>query len=49
MLVSAVSDNGVPLSVVETITPDLLIRVWQEVDNGLDVCRVTKGADIKHL
>jgi hypothetical protein len=34
---------------VETITPDLLIRVWQELDYRLDVCRVTKGAYIEHL
>ena len=27
---------------VETITPDLLSRVWQELDCRLDVCRVTK-------
>jgi len=34
---------------VDTITPDLLIRVWQELDYRLDVCRVTKGAHIEHL
>ena len=34
---------------VETITPDLLSRAWQEMDNHLDVCRVTKGACMKHL
>jgi len=34
---------------VETITPDLLSRVWQELDYSLDVCRVTKGANIEHL
>ena len=34
---------------VETITPDLLIRVWQELDYRLNVCRVMKGAYIKHL
>jgi len=34
---------------VETVTPDLLSRVWQELDYRLDVCRVTKGADIEHL
>ena len=31
---------------VETITPDLLITVWQEMDYRLDVCRVTKDAYI---
>jgi len=34
---------------VETVTPDLLSRVWQELDYRLDVCRVTKGAYIEHL
>jgi len=34
---------------VETITLDLLSRVWQELDYRLDVCRVTKGAYIEHL
>jgi len=34
---------------VETITPDLLSRVWQELDYRLDVRRVTKGAYIEHL
>jgi len=34
---------------VETITPDLLSRVWQELDYRLDVCRVTKGTYIEHL
>ena len=34
---------------VETITPDLLSRVWQELDYRLDVCRVTKGANTEHL
>ena len=34
---------------VETITPDLLIRVWQEWDYHLDVYRVTKGGHIEHL
>ena len=34
---------------VETITRDLLSRVWQELDYRLDVYRVTKGAYIEHL
>ena len=34
---------------VETLTPDLLSRVWQELDYRLNVYRVTKGAYIKHL
>ena len=36
-------------AVMETITPDLLIRVWQELDYRLDVCRVTKSSRIEHL
>jgi hypothetical protein len=34
---------------METITLDMLIRVWQELDYHLDVCRVTKGAQIEYL
>jgi hypothetical protein len=34
---------------VETITLDMLIRVWQELDYRLDMCHVTKGAHIEHL
>jgi len=34
---------------VETITPDLLSRVSQELDYHPNVCHVTKGAYIKHL
>jgi len=34
---------------LETIKPDLLMRVWQELDYRRDVCRVTKGAYIEHL
>jgi hypothetical protein len=33
----------------EAITPDLLIRVRQELNYRIDVCRVTKGAHILHL
>ena len=42
------SKNRITAS-VETITPDLLSRVWRELDYRLDVCRVTKGAYIEHL
>jgi hypothetical protein len=34
---------------METITVGMLIRVWQELDYHLDVCRVTNGAHIEHL
>jgi hypothetical protein len=36
-------------AVVETITPDMLLRMWQELDYRLDVYCVTKGAHIEHL
>jgi hypothetical protein len=28
---------------------DMLMRVWQEVDYRVDICRVTKGAHIEQL
>jgi hypothetical protein len=31
----------------EWITPDVLGRVWQELEYRLDVCRATKGAHIE--
>jgi hypothetical protein len=34
---------------VESITPDMMIQVWQELGYRLDVCRVTKGAHIEHM
>jgi hypothetical protein len=34
---------------VVTITPDLLIKVRQELDYSLDVCRVASDAHIEHL
>jgi hypothetical protein len=34
---------------METITLDMLTRVWQELDYRFDVCRVTKGEHIEHL
>ncbi|PNF33716.1 hypothetical protein B7P43_G11436 [Cryptotermes secundus] len=34
---------------VETITPEMLQRVWQEFDYRIDLCRVTKGAHIEAL
>jgi hypothetical protein len=33
----------------ETITPDMLQTVWNELDHHVDVCRITKGAHIEHL
>ncbi|PNF39337.1 hypothetical protein B7P43_G01517 [Cryptotermes secundus] len=34
---------------VETITPEMLQRVWQEFDYRINGCRVTKGAYIEAL
>jgi hypothetical protein len=31
---------SIPAATVETITPDMLIKVWQQLDYRLDVCRV---------
>jgi len=28
---------------------DILIRVWNEMDYRIDVCRITKGGNIEHL
>ena len=35
--------------VVSTIDNAMLGRVWQELDNRLDVSRLTNGAHIEHL
>jgi hypothetical protein len=34
---------------VQTIDENMLQRVWQELDYGIEVWRVTKGAHIEHL
>jgi hypothetical protein len=34
---------------IETITADMLEKVWNELDYRVDVCRITKGAHIEHL
>jgi len=34
---------------IETITADMLQTVWYELDYRVDVCRITKGANIEHL
>ena len=34
---------------VETVTEEMLQRVWHELEYQLDVCRVTGGAHIEHL
>jgi len=38
-IIAAVKNIGVPM----------LSRVWQELEYGIDVCRVTRGAHIEHL
>jgi len=32
---------------LEVITPHMLIKVWQELEYRLDICRVTTGAHIE--
>ena len=34
---------------IETITADMLHTVWNELDYRVDICRITKGANIEHL
>ena len=34
---------------LETVTIDMLQRVWHELEYRLDVCTVTGGAHIEHL
>ena len=34
---------------IETITAGMLQTVWNELDNRVDVCRITMGAHIEHL
>ena len=36
-------------SALDNVTRDMLQRVWQELNNRLDVCRVTCRAHIEHL
>ncbi|GBN79989.1 hypothetical protein AVEN_83560-1 [Araneus ventricosus] len=33
--------------VIHSVTPDVLTRVWEELDYRLDVCRATNGAHIE--
>jgi hypothetical protein len=37
------------IAVVKNIDAPMLTRVWQELEYCIDVCRVTRGAHIKHL
>ena len=37
------------IAAVKNIDAPMLTRVWQELDYRIDVCRITRGAHIKHL
>jgi len=37
------------IAAVKNIDAPMLTRVWQELEYRIDVCRVTRGAHIKHL
>jgi hypothetical protein len=37
------------IATVKNIDAPMLIRVWQELEYLIDVCRVTRGAHIEHL
>jgi hypothetical protein len=34
---------------VKNIDAPMLMRMWQELEYRVDVCRVTRGAHIEHL
>jgi len=37
------------IAAVKNIDAPMLMRVWQELEYRIDVCRVTRGANIEHL
>jgi hypothetical protein len=37
------------VAAVKNIDAPMLTRVWQELENRIDVCRVTRGAHSEHL
>jgi len=37
------------IAAVKIIDATMLMRVWQELEYRIDVCRVTIGAHIKHF
>ena len=37
------------IAAVKNIDATTLMRVWQELEYRIDVCRVTRGAQIEHL
>jgi len=44
--INTIIDNR---TTIETITAEMLQTVWNELDDRVDVCRITKGAHIEHL
>lgn len=34
---------------IQSVTPTMLLNLWQEIDDGLNILRVTRGADIECL
>jgi hypothetical protein len=36
------------IAAVKNIDAPMLMRVWQELEYCIDVCRVTRGAHIEH-
>jgi hypothetical protein len=34
---------------VKNVDPPMLMRVWQEIEYRIDVCRVTRGAHIDQV
>ena len=43
------SRNQVVIAAVKNIDAPMLTRVWQELEYRIDVCRVTRGANIERL
>ena len=37
------------VAAVKNIDAPMLTRVWKELEYRIDVCRVTRGAQIEHL
>ena len=34
---------------LQTVTQDMLLCIWEELEYRIDVCRVLSGAHIEHL
>jgi hypothetical protein len=41
--------NYIIIAAVKNIDAPMLMRVWQELEHGIDVCRVTRGVHIEFL